>query len=66
MGAVSPVVGGTIGFPYTEVYSAAKGGLIAFTRVLQADYRKKGVSSSIVILGPIGGAGIGVRRISLR
>src|SRR6202011_5984116 len=28
-------LGGTIGFPYTEVYSAAKDGLIAFTRVLR-------------------------------
>src|SRR5215470_13253354 len=33
-------MGGSIGFPYTEVYSAAKDGLIAFTRVLRADYRK--------------------------
>ncbi|MFL5664143.1 MAG: SDR family NAD(P)-dependent oxidoreductase [Ktedonobacteraceae bacterium] len=54
-------LGGSIGFPYTEVYSAAKDGLIAFTRVLRADYRKKGVSSSVLILGPIGGAGTGAR-----
>jgi len=54
-------LGGSIGFPYTEVYSAAKDGLIAFTRVVRADYRKAGVSSSVLILGPIGGAGTGAR-----
>lgn len=54
-------LGGSIGFPYTEVYSAAKDGLIAFTRVLRADYRQAGVSSSVLILGPIGGAGTGAR-----
>ena len=56
-------MGGRIGFPYTEVYSAAKDGLIAFTRVLRADYRKVGVSSSVLILGSIGGAGVGARTI---
>ena len=56
-------MGGRIGFPYTEVYSAAKDGLIGFTRVLRADYRKAGVSSSVLILGSIGGAGIGARTI---
>ncbi len=54
-------MGGRIGFPYTEVYSASKDGLIGFTRVLRADYRKVGVSSSVLILGSIGGAGIGAR-----
>ncbi len=54
-------MGGSVGFPYTEVYSAAKDGLIAFTRVLRADYRQAGVSSSALILGPIGGAGLGER-----
>jgi short-subunit dehydrogenase len=54
-------MGGSVGFPYTEVYSAAKDGLIGFTRVLRADYRKNGVSSSVLILGPIGGAGTGAR-----
>jgi short-subunit dehydrogenase len=54
-------IGGSVGFPYTEVYSAAKDGLIGFTRVLRADYRKNGVSSSVLILGPIGGAGTGAR-----
>ena len=54
-------IGGSVGFPYTEVYSAAKDGLIGFTRVLRADYRKNGVSSSVLILGPIGGAGAGAR-----
>lgn len=56
-------MGGRIGFPYTEVYSAAKDGLIAFTRVLRADYRKVGVSSSALILGSIGGAGVGARTL---
>ena len=54
-------VGGSVGFPYTEVYSAAKDGLIAFTRVLRADYRKSGVSGSVLILGPIKDAGTGAR-----
>jgi short-subunit dehydrogenase len=54
-------IGGSVGFPYTEVYSAAKDGLIGFTRVLRADYRTTGVSSSVLILGPIGGAGTGAR-----
>ncbi len=54
-------VGGSVGFPYTEVYSAAKDGLIAFTRVLRADYRNNGVSGSVLILGPIRDAGTGAR-----
>src|SRR5712691_3347714 len=54
-------MGGRIGFPYTEVYSASKDGLIGFTRVLRTDYRKAGVSSSVLILGSIGGAGTGAR-----
>src|SRR5437660_6453005 len=48
-------MGGRIGFPYTEVSSAEKDGLIGFTRVLRADYRKAGVSSSVLILASIGG-----------
>jgi short-subunit dehydrogenase len=54
-------MGGRVGFPHTEVYSACKDGLIGFTRVLRADYRKAGVSGSVLILGAIGGAGIGAR-----
>ncbi len=54
-------MGGRVGFPYTEVYSASKDGLIGFTRGLRADYRKTGVSSSVLILGPIGSAGTGAR-----
>src|SRR5260221_6509526 len=54
-------MGGRIGFPYTEVYSACKDGLIGFTRVLRTDYRKAGVSSSVLILGSIGGGGGGGR-----
>ncbi len=56
-------IGGRIGFPYTEVYSACKDGLIGFTRVLRADYRSAGVSSSVLVLGPIGGAGTGARTL---
>jgi short-subunit dehydrogenase len=50
-------MGGCIGFPHTEVYSACKDGLIGFTRVLRADYQATGVTSSVLILGSIGGAG---------
>src|SRR2546425_5135759 len=56
-------MGGSVGFPYTEVYSAAKDGLIGFTHVLRADYRRAGVSSSVLILGSIGGAGTTVRTL---
>jgi short-subunit dehydrogenase len=56
-------IGGRVGFPHTEVYSACKDGLIGFTRVLRADYRTAGVSSSVLILGPIGGAGTGARTL---
>src|SRR2546426_5841072 len=52
-------MGGRIGFPHTEVYSACKDGLIGFTRVLRADYRTAGISSSVLVLGSIGGAGAG-------
>ena len=57
---VSSMAGRT-SFPYTEAYAAAKDGLIAFTRVLRADYRRHGVSGSTLILGPVGGAGVGAR-----
>lgn len=52
---------GRLSFPYTEAYAAAKDGLIAFTRVLRADYRARGVSGSTLILGPVGEAGLGAR-----
>jgi short-subunit dehydrogenase len=52
---------GRMGFPYTEVYAAAKDGLIGFTRVLRADYRALGVSASVVVLGPIRDAGQSAR-----
>jgi short-subunit dehydrogenase len=52
---------GRVSFPYTEAYAAAKDGLIAFTRVLRADYRERGVSGSTLILGPVGEAGVGAR-----
>jgi short-subunit dehydrogenase len=52
---------GRTSFPYTEAYAAAKDGLIGFTRVLRADYRRRGVSGSTLILGPVGGAGVGAR-----
>jgi short-subunit dehydrogenase len=56
-------IGGHVGFPQTEVYSAAKDGLIGFTRVLRADYRAAGVSSSVLILGGIGGVGMAARML---
>jgi short-subunit dehydrogenase len=52
---------GRVSFPYTEAYAAAKDGLIGFTRVLRSDYRERGVSASVLILGPIRGAGQGQR-----
>ena len=52
---------GRVGFPYTEAYAAAKDGLIGFSRVLRTDYRARGVSSSVLILGAIAGAGQGQR-----
>lgn len=52
---------GRIGFPYTEAYAAAKDGLIAFTRVLRNDYRSRGVSASVLVLGAIRDAGQGQR-----
>ena len=52
---------GRVAFPFTEAYAAAKDGLIGFTRVLRNDYRGRGVSASVLILGPIRGAGQGQR-----
>ncbi len=57
---VSSMAGRT-SFPLTETYAAAKDGLIGFTRVLRADYRRRGVSGSTLILGPVRDAGAGVR-----
>jgi len=54
---------GRVSFPYTEVYAAAKDGLIGFTRVLRGDYRARGVSASVIILGAIRGAGQGQRML---
>jgi short-subunit dehydrogenase len=52
---------GRVGFPYTEAYAAAKDGLIGFTRVLRNDYRSRGVSASVIVLGAIRDAGQGQR-----
>jgi short-subunit dehydrogenase len=54
---------GRVSFPYTEVYAAAKDGLIGFTRVLRADYHPRGISASVLILGAIRGAGQGQRML---
>ena len=54
-------IAGRIAFPHTEAYAAAKDGLIGFTRVLRSDYRGRGVSASVVILGAVRGAGQGQR-----
>ena len=57
---VSSMAGRT-SFPYTETYAASKEGLIGFTRVLRGDYRRRGVSGSTLILGPVRDAGVGAR-----
>ena len=54
-------IAGRVGFPYTEAYAAAKDGLIGFTRVLRNDYRNRGVTASVIVLGAIRGAGQGQR-----
>ena len=54
---------GRVSFPYTEVYAAAKDGVIGFTRVLRSDYRRRGVSASVLILGAIRDAGQGQRML---
>lgn len=54
---------GHVSFPYTEAYAAAKEGLIGFSRVLHADYRKTGVWATTLILGAVKDAGIGARTI---
>jgi short-subunit dehydrogenase len=54
---------GRVSFPYTEVYAAAKDGLIGFTRVLRADYRPRGISASVLILGAVRDAGQGQRML---
>ena len=54
---------GRVSFPYTEVYAAAKDGLIGFTRVLRGDYHPRGISASVLILGAIRDAGEGQRRL---
>jgi len=52
---------GRVSFPHAEAYAAAKDGLIGFTRVLRGDYRRRGVSASALILGPVGEVGVGAR-----
>ncbi len=54
---------GRLSFPYTEVYAAAKDGIVGFTRVFRGDYRARGVSASVLILGAIKGAGQGQRTL---
>jgi short-subunit dehydrogenase len=54
---------GRVSFPFTEAYAAAKDGLIGFTRVLRSDYRARGVTASVLILGAIAGAGQGQRTL---
>ena len=54
---------GRVSFPHTEVYAAAKDGVIGFTRVLRSDYRRRGVSASVLILGAIRDAGQGQRML---
>ena len=54
---------GRVSFPHTEVYAAAKDGVIGFTRVLRSDYRRRGVSASVLVLGAIRDAGQGQRML---
>jgi short-subunit dehydrogenase len=54
-------IAGRVGFPYTEAYAAAKDGLIGFTRILRNDYRSRGISASVIVLGAIRDAGQGQR-----
>ncbi|HXJ48032.1 MAG TPA: SDR family NAD(P)-dependent oxidoreductase [Candidatus Acidoferrum sp.] len=54
-------IAGRVAFPYTEAYAAAKDGLIGFTRVLRNDYRSRGVSASVIVLGAIRDSGQGQR-----
>ncbi len=54
---------GRVSFPYTEVYAAAKDGIIGFTRVLRGDYHARGVSASVLVLGAIRDAGQGQRML---
>jgi len=54
---------GRVSFPFTEAYAAAKDGVIGFTRVLRSDYRARGVTASVLILGAIKGAGQGQRTL---
>ena len=54
---------GRVSFPFTEAYAAAKDGVIGFTRVLRSDYRTRGVTASVLILGAIKGAGQGQRTL---
>jgi EmrB/QacA subfamily drug resistance transporter len=54
-------IAGHVAFPHVEAYAAAKDGLIGFTRVLRNDYRSRGVSASVLVLGAIRGAGQGQR-----
>ena len=52
---------GRVSFPFTEAYAAGKDGLVGFTRVLRGDYRRRGVSASTLILGPVRDTGAGPR-----
>jgi short-subunit dehydrogenase len=54
-------IAGRVAFPFTEAYAAAKDGLIGFTRVLRNDYRSRGVSASVIVLGAIRDSGQGQR-----
>src|SRR5262249_31713273 len=54
---------GTGSLPHAQADAAAKDGIIGFTRVLRNDYRARGVSASVIILGAIRGAGQGQRML---
>jgi short-subunit dehydrogenase len=49
---------GKMGTPYTEPYAATKAGLIGFTESLRVEYKRKGVSASVICPGFVRDAGI--------
>lgn len=48
---------GKLGGAYNEPYAASKAGLIVFMKSLRGEYRKSGVSASVVVAGFVRGAG---------
>ena len=49
---------GKIGVAHGETYNASKGGLVLFTECLRHDYRKRGVSATVICPGFVSDAGM--------